>query len=291
MHGIFLMIAATMLLTSMSTMVRSISEELDPLLIAFFRNLFGLGMILPILLRNGLRPLKTQHMGLMALRGVLNAAAMIIYFVALGMLPLAEISALSFTTPLFVALLVVPILGERLGPRRIASLIIGFTGALIIIRPGLEIVEFGAILTLASAAIWAGAVIVIKYLARTDSPETITMYGLAFLAVFTFPPALFVWRWPTPEEYLWLTAIAAAGTLGQLLFAYSLKIADASLVTPFDFTKLIWASLLGFLIFSEIPTLWTWLGGIIIFASASYVTYRESQDARRATPALAPSTE
>ena len=287
LRGIILMILATMLLTSMSTMVRSVAEELDPLLVAFFRNFFGLLMIMPILIRKGVAPFRTQHMGLMALRGGLNAAAMILYFIALGMLPLAEISALSFTTPLFVALLVVPVLGERLGPRRIGSLIIGFSGALIIIRPGIEIIDLGALLALGSAAVWAGAVLVIKYLARTDSPETITMYGLVFLVIFTLPPALFVWQWPTAEEYLWLLAIAAVGTLGQLLFAHSLMNADASLVTAFDFTKLIWASLFGILIFAEIPTIWTWLGGAIIFASASYVTYRESQEGKtKKTPSV-----
>ena len=288
LRGIVLMIAATMLLTSMSTMVRLLSQSLDPLVVAFFRNVIGLAMITPVLMRTGLANFRTNNIGLMAVRGGLNAAAMILYFVALGMLPLAEISALSFTTPLFVALLVVPILRERLGPRRIASLVVGFSGALIIIRPGVEIIDLGAVLALASAAAWAGAVIVIKYLSRTDSPETITMYGLLFLALFTLPPALFVWRWPTPVEYLWLVAIAAAGTLGQLLFAYALKNADASLVIPFDFTKLIWASLFGFVIFAETPTVWTWVGGIIIFAGASYVTVRESQESREARPADPP---
>ena len=245
-------------------------------------------MITPVLMRTGLANFRTNNIGLMAARGGLNAAAMILFFVALGMMPLAEISALTFTTPLFVALLVVPILRERLGSRRIASLVVGFSGALIIIRPGVEIIDLGAVLALASAAAWAGAVIVIKYLSRTDSPETITMYGLLFLALFTLPPALFVWRWPTPVEYLWLVAIAAAGTLGQLLFTYALKNADASLVMPFDFTKLIWASLFGFVIFAETPTVWTWVGGIIIFAGASYVTLRESQESREARPADPP---
>mgnify|MGYP003329606608 FL=1 len=106
------------------------------------------------------------------------------------------------------------------------------------------------------------------------------MYGLFFLAIFTLPPALFVWKWPTENLYLWLATLAFAGTAGQLLFAQSLKEADATLVMPFDFTKLIWASLFGFLVFTEIPTVWTIAGGVVIFASASYLTYREGREVR-----------
>jgi drug/metabolite transporter (DMT)-like permease len=110
---------------------------------------------------------------------------------------------------------------------------------------------------------------------------------MSFLAIFTLPPALFVWQWPTTEQYLWLLAIAAGGTVGQLMFAQSLKIADATLVMPFDFTKLIWASVFGILIFSEVPTIWALAGGAVIFASSSYITYREG---RRARPADAPAS-
>jgi drug/metabolite transporter (DMT)-like permease len=275
MRGILLMIAATMLLTTMSGLVRVVAEDMHPFQVAFMRNFFGLMLLMPILARQGLAPLATQNMGLMAVRGFFNAIAMLAYFLALGMMPLAELSALSFTVPLFVAVLVVPFLGERLGPRRIASLIIGFSGALIILRPGIEIVDIGALYAIVSSLSWAIAVIVIKHLSKSNSTVTITIYGMLFLALFTLVPALFVWRWPSPQEYLWLVGIAGLGTVGQLAFAQALKFADASLIMPFDFTKLIWASLFGIVIFSEVPTLWTLAGGALIFASASYVTYRE----------------
>ena len=285
MRGIFLMIAATMLLTTMSSIVRIIAEDMHPFQVAFMRNFFGLILLLPILARQGLAPLRTSNLGLMAVRGLFNAAAMLAYFVALGMMPLAELSALSFTVPLFVAILVVPFLGERLGFRRIVSLIIGFCGALIILRPGIEIVDIGALYALGSSASWAMAVIVIKQLSRTNSTVTITIYGMLFLALFTLVPALFVWRWPSPEEVVWLVGIAGLGTVGQLAFAQALKHADASLVMPFDFTKLIWASLFGIVVFSEAPTIWTFAGGGLIFAGASYVTYREGLAKKRSAPA------
>lgn len=275
MRGILLMIAATMLLTTMSSLVRVIAEDMHPFQVAFMRNFFGLVLLMPILARQGLAPLRTNNMGLMAVRGFFNAIAMMAYFLALGMMELADLSALSFTVPLFVAILVVPFLGERLGPRRIASLIIGFSGALIILRPGIEIVDIGALYAIVSSMSWAIAVIVIKQLSKSNSTVTITIYGMLFLALFTLVPALFVWRWPSGQEYAWLVGIAGLGTVGQLAFAQALKNADASLIMPFDFTKLIWASLFGILIFSEVPTLWTFAGGGLIFASASYVTYRD----------------
>ena len=280
LRGIIFMVLSAILLTSMATIVRFISEEVHPFQVAFCRSLLGLVMLTPFLLRFGLEPLKTSRIGYMAARGIFNALAMLAYFLALGLMPLSEISALTFTVPLFVALLAVLFLGERLGPRRIASLAIGFSGALIILRPGVAVIDIGAMYALFSAATWAVAIIIIKHLSRTDSSVTITIYGLFFLVIFTLLPAYFVWKWPTGEQYLWLITLAAAGTAGQLLFAQSMKNADATLVMPFDFTKLIWASLFGFLLFSEIPTIWTICGGAIIFASASYLTYREGREAK-----------
>jgi len=165
------------------------------------------------------------------------------------------------------------------------SLIIGFSGALIILRPGIEVIDASALVALGSAASWGAAVLVIKFLSRTDSPVTITIYGLAFLTLFTFPPALFVWQWPTWEQMGWMAVIAALGTVGQIMFAQSMKRADATLVMPFDFTKLLWASLLGFVVFSEVPTVWTIVGGTVIFASSTYFTYRERHTAQPTPPA------
>ena len=152
-----------------------------------------------------------------------------------------------------------------------------FSGALIILRPGFEVIGTGALYALGSVFSWAGAVIIIKHLSRSNSSVTITIYGLFFLSLFTFIPALFVWSWPTLDQYFWLFALAAVGTVGQLLFTESMKVADVTLVMPFDFAKLIYASLFGFFIFSEVPSFWTFVGGGVIFASSTYVAYRERQ--------------
>ncbi len=271
------MLLGTLFLTAMTAIARHLSDQLHPFEIAFFRCLMGLLMLLPIMFREGIGSMRTENIGGMALRSVFHTGGMLMFFMALTLMPLAELSSLTFTSPLFITILAVFIFGEKLGPRRIASLAIGFFGALIILRPGSDVFGIGAVYALASVISWAGAVIVIKHLSRTNSTVTITIYGLFFLSIFTFLPALFVWRWPTQEELMWLAALALVGTIGQLLFTQAMKSADVALVMPFDFSKLIWASLFGFFFFAEIPSYWTYLGGGIIFASATYVAYRERQ--------------
>jgi drug/metabolite transporter (DMT)-like permease len=282
LQGMLLVLGSTLFLASMAAMVRHLSDSVPPMQAAFFRNFIGLLILLPTLFKYGPSLLKTDNLGFMALRGVFNAGAMITYFLAITMIPLAEVAALNFTVPLFVSLLAVLILKERMGMRRTLSLVIGFSGALIIIRPGVEIVHVGAIFALTSAITWAFAVIVIKHLTVTNSSLTITFYGVLFLTIFTLPPALYDWVWPKPEDYLWLAALAGAGTIGQLMFAQGMRSADATLVMPFDFAKLIWASLFGFIFFSQVPTIWTFAGGALIFAGATYLTYREGRDKRQA---------
>ena len=271
------MLVGTFFLTIMTAIVRSLADDLHPFEIAFFRCLMGLAMLLPILLRNGVKSMYTKNIGSMALRSAFHTGGMLFYFMALTLMPLAELSALTFLAPLVITLLAVLLLGEKLGIRRIASLIIGFSGALIILRPGSEVMSTGAIYALVSVFSWSGAVIIIKRLSRTNSTVTITIYGLFFLTLFTFVPALFVWRWPTSDQYIWLFALAVVGTVGQLLFTEAMKVADVTLIMPFDFSKLVYASLFGFFFFSEVPSFWTFFGGGIIFASATYVAYRERQ--------------
>jgi drug/metabolite transporter (DMT)-like permease len=165
----------------------------------------------------------------------------------------------------------------------IAALVIGFLGAMLVIRPGLAAVDTGSILILISALGWAGVTLIVKELARTDSSITITAWMIVLMTPMSLIPALFVWQWPTPREWFRLARAGIAGTLGQLLVAQAFRVADTTAVIPFDFSKLIWASVLGYLVFSEVPSLWTWTGGAIVFAGACDVALRERQEQTRAT--------
>lgn len=284
-----LIVVSTLGFSGMHAIIKHTASDLHPFEIAFFRNFFGLVVLLPFLVRHGLVVFRTEKLPLHMLRSGIQVCAMLMFFTAVSISPLAKISAMSFTAPLFATIGAVIFLGERLRLRRVTALIVGFIGALIIIRPGLVTLDTGAILVLTSSAIWAGAMLVIKVLSRTDSSLTITAYMGLFMTPLSLIPAVFVWQWPTAEEYAWLLLMGAVGSIAHVAMAQAFKLADATAVLPLDFTRLIWASALGFFIFAEVPELFTWIGGLTIFASTTYIAYREAKlNATRAASAGAP---
>jgi drug/metabolite transporter (DMT)-like permease len=200
---------------------------------------------------------------------------MISLFVGLGLIPLAKFAALVFSAPLFVTVMALVFLGERIRGRRVGALVFGYAGTLLILRPGAGALDLGSLIVLGGAVSWALAMIVMKVLARTESSLTATLYYGVFVTPVAFLAALPVWQTPTGWQWLWLVAIGALGSLFQLCLAQALKEADATAVMPLDFTKLIWAAVLGYLFFAEVPTAWTWVGGVMIFAAATYISYRE----------------
>jgi len=275
LRGALLMAAAAACYAILHGSVRYASSELHPFEITFFRNLFGFIVLLPWFVMHGLEPLRTRRIGLHLLRASSNVLAMLMFFMALSMTPLAQVQALGFTAPLFTTVLAIFILGERVRLRRWTALIAGFIGALIIVRPGLQPIDTGSILTVASAAIWGFTLITIKLLSRTDSAITITAYMVLLMSPLSLLPALFYWTWPSPEMWFWLVVCGVFGTIAQLLMAQSFRVADATVVLPFDFTKIVWGALIGYLAFGEVVDIWTWVGAGVIFSGVTYITYRE----------------
>lgn len=277
--GILIMLAATVAFASMHGGVRYLSLELHlhPFEIAFFRNLFGLVALAPWFIRRGLTPLRTQKFSLHVLRALINVVAMLSFFMGLSLTPIAQVQALGFTAPLFATLLAILFLGEKVFLWRWSALIVGFLGALIIIRPGIKSIDLGSLLVLGSAATWACAIIIIKMLSRTDSSVTITAYMVLLMTPLSFIPAAFFWQWPNGEQLLWLAFVGILGTLAQLGMTQAFRIADATAVLPLDFMKLIWGAMIGYIVFGEVPDTGIWIGGITIFAAATYIVYRESQ--------------
>jgi len=261
----------------MHATVRYLSAELPPFELAFFRNFLALLILSIPLLRVGLKPFRTRHFRLHLLRGVLTTASMLSFFTALSISPLAQVTALSFTAPLFATILAIVFLGEVVRLRRWIAILTGFAGTLVILRPGVEAIDLGAGLTLFSAATWGAAIVVTRILGRSESSHSITLYMALIMTVLSFAPATTVWIWPEPNTYFWLFLMAAFGTVTQLSFTQSLREAETSVVLPVDFLKLIWAVLLGYLLFAELPDGATLFGGAMIFASAVYIAYRESR--------------
>ena len=202
---------------------------------------------------------------------------MLCFFYGIGLTPLAQATALNFTGPLFATVLAAMFLGELVRLRRWVAIGIGFLGTLIILRPGLIELDVGPLLIVSSAAVWSVALMIIKVMTRNDSSITISLYASLFVSPMVFVFAVPFWELPTADQLIRMLILSALGTLGQTLMNQSLKLAEISVVLPVDFTKLIWAAFLGFLVFEEIPNWYTICGGIIIFSSTTYIAIRSAQ--------------
>ncbi|MSP66933.1 MAG: DMT family transporter [Alphaproteobacteria bacterium] len=273
--GVMWMLAACVFFTAMGAMVRHTTEELHAFEVVFFRSFFGFLVMLPWLARVGLGVLRTSKLNFYLLRCSMNVFAMCAFFWGVGQIPLATAFSLSFTAPLFVTLLAILVLGEHVRLRRMLALVAGFSGILIILRPGLEAVSLGALAILFSSTAWAIQQIIIKVLARTESPAVIVAYMGLLNSPLALIPALFFWTWPTVEQYVWLVGIGGLGTLGHLAITRAYAYAEATQIQPFDFTRLPLAALVGYFAFGEVPDVWTWVGGVVIAAASVYIARRE----------------
>lgn len=276
-QGCALMLIGTLMFACMHAAIRYATQHLPAVEVAFFRNLFGLFVVAPLLVRYGAGLFHTKKLNLHILRAVLNVVSMLMFFVGLSMTPLARATALSFTAPLFTALLSALFLGEVFRWRRWTAILAGFLGALVILRPGLQVLDTGSLLVLVSSLLWSMALIDIKVLGRTESTMTITAYVTVLLIPMSFIPALPVWQAPALDMWAWLILIGVIGTLGQLVVTEAVKLADMTVLMPFDFLKLVWAAFLGIIFFAEVPDLVTWVGAAIVFGSSFYIAWREAQ--------------
>lgn len=277
------MVLACFIFSILNALIRATSAYLHPFEVAFFRNLFGLAFMLPWLLKVGFTGLQTGRLKLYFWRVVVGLAAMLTWFYALALLPFAQAVALSFAAPLFATVLAATLLGETVRLRRWTATLVGFGGVLIIVRPGVDAFSAGAILALVSAALSSVSVIVVKQLSRTESINAVVTYMVLMMTPMSLVPALLYWQWPPLEAWSLLVGMGLSGTLGHLCYVRSLQMADASAVMPFDYTRLLFAAVLGWLFFSELPDLWTWVGAAVIVASALYIAHRETVARQSAT--------
>ena len=276
-RGGVLMILAGGLLTAMHSVVRYLSSEMHPFEIAFFRNVFWFLALSPLFIRYGLELLRVRQPKLQALRGVTGIIAMLCWFSGLSVVPLTEATALSFTNTIFGSIIAAIFLKEHLSRRRLGAIFFGFLGILVIVRPGLIEWNSGTFLVLVAAFCWGGSVVVIKELSRTDTSASIVAWFGIQLSVMSFPFAIMVWSWPVITDYFWLALMGLLGTLGHLAMTRALKLMDSTAVFPLEFIRLLWAALFGYVFFSELPDVWTWLGAAIIVISTLSFLRREAR--------------
>jgi drug/metabolite transporter (DMT)-like permease len=277
-----LMIGSTMFFGAMAVMIRLASDTLSTSVIAFFRNFFGLLALLPFLWRSGPAVLRTRQLPRYLLRSAIGVASMLCGFWAIGHLPMAQAISLAYSAPLFVAIAAVIFLQEKVRLRRWSAVVIGFIGVLVIVQPGSASFSVGTLVALSAAVLSAIVAIQIKQLSRVDPADTIVLYTYLFWVPLSLVPALFAWQWPQGIAWLWVVAIGAFGTGGQLLWTRALKLGDVSALTPISFMQLPLVAFAAWLLFGEDPSRWTILGAVIIFVANAYIAHREVQLARRA---------
>ncbi|MCB1745219.1 MAG: DMT family transporter [Gammaproteobacteria bacterium] len=282
-RGALLVVVAALGFTTMGVCVKSV-DRLSVWELVALRSLVGLMFMAPALYRAGRMVFVTQRFHAHLLRSGLGMAGMVCFFLTITHVELTLATALGFSRVLFVTILAVLLLGEVVRWRRTLATVVGFLGVLICIQPGAESFNPWAVVGVLAALFGAGVTTAVKRLTDTEAPLTIVLWTYVLMGAMATLPALYTWLTPTPVELALIALMGASSALAQTCTVMALKVGEASAVTPFDYTRLPWAALLGFYVFGELPTLHTWLGAAVIMGSTLYIAMREARlraEARR----------
>ncbi len=255
--------------------VRLASQEMHPFQIAFFRTVLVVPLIAPIIIKNNLSVIRTNYPFLTFIRGIVGRGAMLFFFYGISLTELSKAQALAFTIPIFATLLAIIFFNELVGFRRWSAMIIGFIGALIVLRPDLNI-SIGPVFVIIACILWSISVLLAKKLTETDTNLSITFWQSVGIIPLSFLASIFVWQWINLYQFLLLLLITLVGTLAQLSLNSALKRGKISFVLPLDYLRLIWAVTLGYIMFGEIPLQTVWVGGTIIVVATTYIGIREN---------------
>lgn len=271
------MMAGSTCFAIVTVLVKILGTDLHPFVIVFFRSVFGVTVMLPFLVHRGLNIFHTRRPGLHLIRLGCSTVSIIAAFYAIAHMPLATAVSLSFTRPLFMILLAVFLLGEVVRWRRGLATLVGFGGVVIMLGPTGMFFESAAFSALLSAAAISGALAVIRKQAAEDGPTTLMAWYAFGLVITTAVPALAVWETPQGIQWVYLLAVGLFSSAGQYLLIRAFAIGEATVMNPIDYIQIILAALFGFLLFSEVPSIWTGIGSIVIVASTLYILFRESR--------------
>ncbi|MBI3452344.1 MAG: DMT family transporter [Rhodospirillales bacterium] len=274
------MTAAAACFAAMNALIRQLATDLPALEIVFFRNFAGLAFMLPWLIRHGPSALRTNHHRLYLGRSAIGFASMVMWFTALTMMPLAEATALSFTAPLFATLAAAVLLHETVRLRRWTATVVGFLGAMIVLRPGFDTVGIAQILVLGSTATAGINAVMVKQLTRTEPASAIVTYMTLYIVPLSLVPALFVWVMPPLHSLPWIILLGLFATLGHQAMTRAFAATDTSVIMPFDFARLPFVAVIAWFAFGEAPDIWTWVGAAVIVAATAYIAQREAAIAR-----------
>lgn len=280
LRGALWIVAAAFFLSAMAAALKVIGQFMSVWEMLLIRSGIALALLLPALARGRFRAVVTRRPGTHLARGVMGTAAFTMFFLAVTHVDLTLVSALGFTRNLFVIVLALLFLGETLRRRRAAATLVGFLGVVVCLQPDASGFNPWALAALGFALFGAGVTTLVKRLATTEPPVTILFYMYLYMGLVALVPALLTWRQPTLYEFGLVALAASLSTLGQTCMVRALQNAEATAVTPFEYTRILYAFGFGYLLFGEIPALSTWLGGVVIVGSTLYVAYRERSSSK-----------
>ncbi|WP_296989361.1 DMT family transporter [Thalassospira sp. UBA1131] len=280
MRASFFALFAAILAACFTLTIRYATEELHPYQAVFLRFAFGLILILPMVMKRGIGSLATKRLPLFGLRGVLSAAEMCLWFMAVLYLPLAEATTLNFTVPLFGTILAAVILREQVRIHRWLAIVIGFVGVALIIQPGTDTMQAASILPIAAAICMASAGLITKRLVATESTTSLLFYLMIITTPVSLIPALFVWQTPSWSALGLMAVAALMMNVMQVCNVKALQLADYSFFVGFSYLRLPIIAVLALILFGEVPDIWILPGGAMIIGAAIYVALRERKLAK-----------
>lgn len=279
-RGMLWMAATGVLFTVLNATMKKLAHELDPWLVGFLRYVLGAIVMLLPALRLGVRELWPKAAKLQAIRGLFHAGGMLLWFAALPLVTLAELTAIAFSGPLFICLGAVLFLNERMTGARWAAVLLGFAGVLLVVNPfdagGFSGISTGMLLMLASAPVFAGSFLVAKVLTRHERSEVMVLWQHLLVSLLLLPFALLWWTPPAPGQWLLLVVCGFLGAGGHYCMIRAFRVADISAVQSVKFLELVWAAILGLVMFGTVPAGWTVAGGVVILASTLWLARREA---------------
>lgn len=265
----------------MDAMIKLASAGYGTWQIMFFR---AAASILPVAVlvhwSGGVSSLRTKRLGSHVLRAMVGLAAVYGFFTSFRLMPLADAYAIGFAAPLFMTALSVPVLGEKVGWRRWAAVLVGFAGVMVMLRPGQGVLSLTALVPLAAAFFYSLTMLYVRVLARTETNAAIVFYFLVTLAAVSGVVMLPDWRTPDLPGLALLVAIGLVGGVAQIAFTQAFRLTAPSLLAPFEYTAMLWAVGFGYVLFGDIPDQAIWLGSAIVIASGLYIIHRESRLAK-----------
>lgn len=289
--GIGWMVLTTFCFVAVTGIVRYIGTDIPSSQAAFIRYAFGAMIFIPMMRRLFAKPPSAHVLKIFAMRGVLHGIAVVLWFYAMARIPIAEVTALGYTAPIFVTIGAAFYFGEKLHFRRVAAVLVGFLGTMIILRPGFQEISIGQVAQLAAAPLFAASFLFAKRLTDEEDPTVIVLMLSVVCTLVLLPGAILNWTTPSLGEVLWLAVTASVATLGHYTMTRAIQAAPLTVTQPIGFLQLIWATMLGIIVFGEAADPFVLIGGGIIVAAITFISHREAVAARRQITPPAPATK